>query len=204
MAKNVLIRNFPGTVLREGVALSVSELALCLAVAVVWRERHLSWSWSSEMESFRLSPTQGITITNEDSNQATNQTPERWMGCFLDRCLGTSGADVPDRTLLWCVLMLDEGLKMARAYCVIHSPASSQGNFSLLFFLLVCYEPTFSAHHWQSFADTEWTEMFISNTVTWKDKNNRNISLWKSLGLPAGAEGAGFILLYQINCNIWT
>lgn len=54
-----------------------------------------------------------------------------------------------------------------------------------------------------SFVGTEWTQTFISNTITWKDKNNRNTSFWKSLGLPAGAGGAGFILLDQVNCTIW-
>lgn len=42
MAKNALVRHLPGNFLRENVALSISELALCLAVAVVWRDKHLN------------------------------------------------------------------------------------------------------------------------------------------------------------------
>ena len=49
---------------------------------------------------------------------------------------------------------------------------------------------------------TEWTQTFVSNPTTQRDGTNRNISFSKSLALPAGAEGAGFISLHQINYSV--
>lgn len=49
---------------------------------------------------------------------------------------------------------------------------------------------------------TEWTQTFISNPATQRDKTNKNISFSKSPALPAGVEGTGFTFLHQINGNV--
>lgn len=99
------------------------------------------------------------------------------MGCFLDTYHCLDG-----------FLCLIRGWKW-HEYAVIRSPASSQGNFSLLGFLLALFISLQLAR--LIIGSLLWILSglglpSISNPVTQKDKNNRNISFWKSLGRPAG------------------